>query len=101
MSGLAHTGGAFRLAGGGRIDRSHPITLSHDGRLLDGFAGDTVASTLLAHGRHLVARSFKYHRPRGIMAAGVEEPNALLTVGSGARRNPTSPPPYSSYMPAW
>jgi len=83
-----HTGGAFRIAGGGRIDRTRPVTLSHDGQLLDGFVGDTVAATLLAHGRHLVARSFKYHRPRGIMAAGVEEPNALLTVGSGARREP-------------
>ena len=51
-------------------------------------AGDTVASALLAQGRHLVARSFKYHRPRGIMACGIEEPNALLTVGSGARQEP-------------
>jgi NADPH-dependent 2,4-dienoyl-CoA reductase/sulfur reductase-like enzyme len=49
------------------------------------FAGDTVAAALLAHGTHLVARSFKYHRPRGIMAAGIEEPNALMTVGTGDR----------------
>lgn len=88
MSGASNNGGAFRLAAGGRIDRNRPITLSHDGQFLGGFAGDSVAATLLAHGRHLVARSFKYHRPRGIVAAGVEEPNALLTVGSGARREP-------------
>jgi len=78
----------LRLASGGRIDRTRSITLSHDGQFLSGLAGDSVAATLLAHGKHLVARSFKYHRPRGIVAAGVEEPNALLTVGSGARREP-------------
>ncbi len=88
MSGEANNGGAFRLPVGGRIDRARPIILSHDGQFLGGFAGDSVAATLLAHGKHLVARSFKYHRPRGIVAAGVEEPNALLTVGSGARREP-------------
>jgi len=80
--------GPLRLASGGRIDRTRSITLSHDGQFLSGLAGDSVAATLLAHGKHLVARSFKYHRPRGIVAAGVEEPNALLTVGSGARREP-------------
>ncbi len=89
MNGTANTDtGVFRLASGGRVDRARRVTLSHDGRFLPGLAGDTVAATLLAHGRHLVARSFKYHRPRGILAAGVEEPNALLTVGSGARREP-------------
>ena len=80
--------GAFRIARGGRVDRSRAVTLSHDGQFLPGLGGDTVAATLLAHGRHLVARSFKYHRPRGILASGIEEPNALLTVGSGARREP-------------
>ena len=55
-----------------------------DGESYTGFAGDTVASALLAHGVHLVGRSFKYHRPRGIFSAGSEEPNALLQVGKGA-----------------
>ncbi len=88
MSAATTEAGAFRLATGGRVDRARPITLSHDGQFMTGLAGDSVAATLLAHGKHLVARSFKYHRPRGILAAGVEEPNALLTVGSGARREP-------------
>ncbi len=70
------------------MDRSKPVSLSFDGTALSGFAGDTVASTLLAHDKHLVGRSFKYHRPRGIVAAGVEEPNALMTVGSGATTEP-------------
>ncbi len=85
---MSNDSGAFRLASGGRIDRTRPVLLSHDGQFLSGLAGDSVAATLLAHGKHLVARSFKYHRPRGILAAGVEEPNALLTVGAGARREP-------------
>jgi sarcosine oxidase subunit alpha len=80
--------GAFRTPTGGRIDRSKTVEISFDGKSLAGFAGDTVAATLLAHGKHLVARSFKYHRPRGIMAAGVEEPNALLTLGNGAQTEP-------------
>jgi heterotetrameric sarcosine oxidase alpha subunit len=88
MSSAANDAGAFRLADGGRLDRTRRIILSHDGQFLAGYAGDSVAATLLAHGRHLVARSFKYHRPRGIMAAGVEEPNALLTVGGGMHREP-------------
>ena len=79
---------AFRLAQGGRIRRDEPVQFSFNGRSLQGFAGDTVASTLLAHGEHLVARSFKYHRPRGIMAAGIEEPNALMTLGTGNRQEP-------------
>ncbi len=80
--------GTFRLPQGGRIDRSQPVRFSFDGRDMHGLAGDTVAATLLAHGERLVARSFKYHRPRGILAAGVEEPNALLTVGRDARTEP-------------
>ena len=79
---------AFRLPQGGRIRRDETLDFSFDGRILAGYGGDTVASTLLAHGVHLVARSFKYHRPRGIVAAGVEEPNALLTVGHGATQEP-------------
>ena len=88
MSAPLDAGGVNRIPTGGRIDRAQPVSITHDGQLLGGFVGDTVAATLLAHDQHLVARSFKYHRPRGIMAAGVEEPNALLTVGSGARQEP-------------
>jgi sarcosine oxidase subunit alpha len=64
------------------------VRFSFDDATLTGYAGDTLASALLAHGIHLVARSFKYHRPRGILSAGVEEPNALMTVGDGDRREP-------------
>jgi sarcosine oxidase subunit alpha len=72
-------------AGGGAIDRSKPLHFSFDGRAYDGFAGDTLASALLANGVSVVGRSFKYHRPRGLLAAGVEEPNALMQVVGGAR----------------
>ncbi len=80
--------GAFRLAQGGRVRRDQPVHFMFNGQPVSGLAGDTVASVLLSHGTHLVARSFKYHRPRGIMAAGIEEPNALLTMGSGNRQEP-------------
>ena len=75
-----------RLAAGGRIDRSHIIPFTFDGRMLAGHRGDTLASALLANDVHFVARSFKYHRPRGIVGSGVEEPNALLTVERGGGR---------------
>ncbi|HQS09133.1 MAG TPA: 2Fe-2S iron-sulfur cluster-binding protein [Xanthobacteraceae bacterium] len=68
----------FRLPAGGRVDRTQPLRLTFNGRGLTGLAGDTVASTLLANGIHLVGRSFKYHRPRGILSHGADEPNALL-----------------------
>ena len=83
-----HTGGVARLDNCGRVDRTHSLSFTLDGKTFQGYAGDTLASALLAHGEHLVARSFKYHRPRGIMAAGVEEPNALLTLGDGGTREP-------------
>src|SRR5271154_292398 len=70
----------YRTAAGGWIDRGRALRFSFDGRALTGFQGDTLASALLANGVHLVGRSFKYHRPRGILAAGSEEPNALVTV---------------------
>ena len=76
----------FRLSDGGRIDRNRPVQFSFDGRSLQGFAGDSLASALLANGIHLVGRSFKYHRPRGILSAGVEEPNALVTLDRGENR---------------
>ena len=80
-----------RLASGGRIDRTRPLRFSFDGRSYTGHAGDTLASALLANGVHLLGRSFKYHRPRGILSAGVEEPNALVEIDRGAgRREPNA-----------
>ena len=76
----------FRLAQGGRIDRARPITIRFDGRRIQGFHGDTVASALIANGVHHVARSFKYHRPRGILSHGSDEPSALLSVDRGPGR---------------
>ncbi|WP_375393368.1 2Fe-2S iron-sulfur cluster-binding protein, partial [uncultured Sphingomonas sp.] len=77
-----------RLAQGGLIDRSRPLSFSFDGKALSGFAGDTLASALVANDVRLVARSFKYHRPRGILTAGSEEPNALVTLRTGAQAEP-------------
>jgi sarcosine oxidase, subunit alpha len=78
-----------RLDTGGRIDRARPLSFSFDGRRYRGFAGDTLASALLANGVHLVGRSFKYHRPRGIMTAGAEEPSALIQLERpGGRSDP-------------
>ncbi|MEM7172498.1 MAG: sarcosine oxidase subunit alpha [Pseudomonadota bacterium] len=77
-----------RLATGGRIDRNQPCHFTFNGEPLEGFAGDSLASALLANNKHLVARSFKYHRPRGIMGAGVEEPNAMVQLGYGAHTIP-------------
>ena len=74
----------------GRIDRTRPLSFTFDGKPLRGFAGDTLASALLANGVTLVGRSFKYHRPRGLMAAGVEEPNGLVHLGVGAASEPNA-----------
>ncbi len=79
-----------RLAEGGVIDRTQKLRFHFDGRALSGHSGDTLASALLANGIRLVARSFKYHRPRGILAAGSEEPNALVELRGGARREPNT-----------
>jgi sarcosine oxidase subunit alpha len=76
----------LRTPNGGRIDRTQRLTFKFDGRSYEGFAGDTVASALLANGVHLVGRSFKYHRPRGFLAAGSEEPNGLVTLTRDAAR---------------
>ncbi len=78
----------FRRAEGGRIDRNRPLRFTFNGQSLEGYAGDSLASALLAHGIRVVARSFKYHRPRGLMAAGFEEPNALVQLGEGASTEP-------------
>ncbi|WP_237476261.1 sarcosine oxidase subunit alpha [Vibrio eleionomae] len=71
-----------RLMSGGRIERAKPLSFTFNGKQYQGFEGDTVASALLANGIDIVGRSFKYSRPRGIIAAGPEEPNAILQVGA-------------------
>jgi sarcosine oxidase subunit alpha len=78
-----------RLPSGGAIDRSQRLRFTFDGRALTGYAGDTLASALLANGIRIVARSFKYHRPRGVYTAGEEEPCALVEIGEGDARVPT------------
>ena len=78
----------MRVDGKGLIDRSVPISFSFDGVSYRGFQGDTVASALLANDIRLMARSFKYHRPRGVLTAGSEEPNALITVGCDGATDP-------------
>ena len=78
----------MRLETGGRIDRDKPLSFTFDGKQYGGFKGDTLASALLANGVRVVGRSFKYHRPRGILAAGAEECNALVTVGQGGLEEP-------------
>ena len=80
----------FRLRHGGLIDRDKTLSFSFDGRRYTGRPGDTLASALLANGVHLVGRSFKYHRPRGIFGAGSEDPNALMELRKGARREPNT-----------
>ncbi len=77
-----------RLPVGGRIERDKPVYFSFDGRTMLGYQGDTLASALLANGVRIVGRSFKYGRPRGIVAAGAEEPNAIVQLGQGASSVP-------------
>jgi methylglutamate dehydrogenase subunit C len=83
-------GQPYRLAQGGEIDRSRVLRGRFDGQSIEAFAGDTLASALLARGTRLIARSFKYHRPRGILTAGAEEPNALVELRAGSRREPNT-----------
>ena len=80
-----------RLTTGGRVDRAQKLRFTFDGKPYTGVAGDTLASALLANGVKLVGRGFKYHRPRGIFTAGVEEPTGLVTLRSGGRREPNVP----------
>ncbi len=77
--------GGKRLAQGGAIDRDNTIDFTFDGVSYQGHPGDTLASALLANGVRLFGRSFKYHRPRGLLGIGFEEPNALVELRSGAR----------------
>ena len=71
-----------RLQSGGRIDRSKSLKFTYNGKSYQGFLGDTLASALLANGIDVIGRSFKYSRPRGIVAAGAEEPNAVMQLGA-------------------
>ena len=79
-----------RLPTGGRIDRATRLGFQFDGAAFTGHPGDTLASALIANGRLLMGRSFKYHRPRGPVTANAAEPNALMTIGTGGRREPNS-----------
>jgi sarcosine oxidase subunit alpha len=81
-------GNAWRLATGGRIDRTRPLAFEFDGRRYWGFTGDTLASALLANGVRIVGRSFKLHRPRGLVGSWCEEPNAIVQLLDGARTVP-------------
>lgn len=79
-----------RLTDGGLIDRTTLTSFEFDGKRLTGHPGDTLASALMANGIRLVGRSFKYHRPRGFLSAGPEEPNGLVELGAGSRREPNT-----------
>ncbi len=78
----------MRIVGKGLVDRTKTVPFVFDGVSYEGFQGDTLASALLANGVRLMGRSFKYHRPRGVLTAGSEEPNALVTVGQGGAQEP-------------
>ncbi len=78
----------MRLLGKGHVDRSRPVGFRFDGKAYQGYHGDTLASALLANGVRLVGRSFKYHRPRGVLTAGSEEPNALVEVVGTKNQTP-------------
>ena len=78
----------MRVASKGILSQDHEVTFYFDSKPYQGFVGDTVASALLANDVHLVGRSFKYHRPRGILGIGSEEPNALISVHKGGKVEP-------------
>jgi len=80
-----------RTSAGGRVDRSRTVRFTFDGHPVTGHPGDTVASAMLAAGHSLLGRSFKYHRPRSVLTAGIDEPNALVTVLKGEEREPNVP----------
>jgi sarcosine oxidase subunit alpha len=85
--------GPHRLRYGGQIDRTRRVAFRFDGKTYMGHPGDTLASALLANGVRTVTRSFKFHRPRGIFTCGIEEPNGLLQIGSGAWAVPSARAP--------
>ena len=78
----------MRVSGKGIINRDRQVSFSFDGRSYTGYEGDTLASALLANDVKMIARSFKYHRPRGVMTAGSEDPNGLVTIGTGPAQDP-------------
>ena len=80
----------FRTAQGGRVDREQEIAFTFNGKRYTGLAGDTLCSALLANGVHMIGRSWKYHRPRGVMSAGAEEPNAIFQLEKGNRTIPNA-----------
>jgi sarcosine oxidase subunit alpha len=82
--------GPYRLERGGQIDRSTPIPFTFNGRPLTGYAGDSLASGLLGNGVRILARSLRFHRPRGLFSCGVEEPSGLLQLEAGARAIPVA-----------
>lgn len=75
---------------GGSVERGQPISFKFNNKVLTGYTGDTLASALIANGQRLVARSFKFHRPRGIFSAGSEEPSALVQLREGAHQEPNT-----------
>ncbi len=87
---------AYRLSTGVLVDRSKSVGFRFDGVAYKGFEGDTLASALMANDQLLVGRSFKYHRPRGVVTAGASEPNALVTLGEGGRMEPNVRAPWPS-----
>lgn len=84
------THGQINRLSGGQIDRNKPLSFTFDGKTFQGYHGDTLASALLANGVRLMGRSFKYHRPRGPLTAGSEEPNAIVALRSGAYQEPNT-----------
>jgi len=87
---MTHSSKQPNRLSGGLVDQSKPLSFSFNGKTMSGYAGDTLASALLANEQRLVGRSFKYHRPRGIVAAGAEEPNALVELRNGAYQEPNT-----------
>ena len=80
----------FNRLNGGQVNADQPLKFKFDGKSFTGQQGDTLASALLANGVRLMGRSFKYHRPRGVLTAGSEEPNALVELRTGARQEPNT-----------
>jgi sarcosine oxidase, subunit alpha len=94
-----HRAGPYRLPESGQVDRTQPFPFAFNERNYMGYAGDSLASALLANGVRTVARSFKFHRPRGVFSCGVEEPNALLQLGEGAHAIPSARAPIVELAP--
>src|SRR5580698_5919247 len=95
----AHTPGPHRLPRGGVIDRGRRLSFRFNDKLYAGYGGDSLASALLANGVRTVARSFKFHRPRGLYSCGIEEPNGLLQLGEGADAIPSARAPVVDLSP--